>query len=362
MGPSVSPWSGEGASAPPTRNSSYRWRVFMKGLMTTTSTKNFSTSRAGLLTGAAALAAAGTAVWVQRRARRAEREHPPAGHRIEIDGVALHYVERGTGPPVVLLHGNTVSSADFEASGMLDRLALHHRVIAFDRPGFGHSDRPRDRLWTPASQGELLHAALAHLKVDQATIVGHSMGTLVALAMALDQPARVGALVLLGGYYYPTVRADALLVAPVAVPVLGDVLRYTVSAVFARASIKHMVKAMFAPNDVPPNFFPAISREMMLRPLQLRANAEDAAFMVPAAANIASRLNELRMPVTIFAGADDGVVDPQAHSGRLHRDVPHSRLVVVPGCGHMVHYAVPDVIVAALPQLPTQVFEAEATI
>ena len=245
---------------------------------------------------------------------------------------------------------------------MLDRLALHHRVIAFDRPGFGHSERPRDRFWTPAAQGELLHAALAHLKVDRPAIVGHSLGTLVALAMALDQPARVGALVLLGGYYYPTVRVDALLAAPVAVPVLGDVLRYTVSALFARASMKHMVKAMFAPNDIPPNFFPVISREMMLRPLQLRANAEDAAFMVPAAANIAERLDELRMPVTIIAGADDGIVDAEAHSGRLHRDVPHSRLVVVPGCGHMVHYEVPDVIVAALPQLRTQGLEAEATI
>ena len=263
---------------------------------------------------------------------------------------------------VVLIHGNTVSSADFEASGLLDRLALNHRVIVFDRPGFGHSDRPRDRLWTPAAQGELLHAALARLNVDRPAIVGHSMGALVALAMALQQPAQVGALVLLGGYYYPTVRADALLTAPVAVPVLGDVMRYTVSALFARVSIKHMVKAMFAPNDVPPNFFPVIAREMMLRPLQLRANAEDAAFMIPAAAKIARRLDELRMPVTILAGAADGIVDPEAHSGRLHRDVPHSRLVVVPECGHMVHYAVPDQIAAALAQVPTRVIEAEATI
>ena len=243
----------------------------------------------------------------------------------------------------------------------MDRLALDHRVIVFDRPGFGHSDRPRDRLWTPAAQGELLHAALARLNVDRPAIVGHSMGALVALAMALQQPAQVGALVLLGGYYYPTVRVDALLTAPVAVPVLGDVMRYTVSALFARVSIKHMVKAMFAPNDVPPNFFPVISREMMLRPLQLRANAEDAAFMIPAAAKIARRLDELRMPVTILAGAADGIVDPEAHSGRLHRDVPHSRLVVVPECGHMVHYAVPDQIAAALAQVPTRAIEAEPT-
>ena len=138
-------------------------------------------------------------------------------------------------------------------------------------------------------------------------------------------------------------------------------MSYTVSALFARVSLKHMVKAMFAPNDVPPNFFPVIGREMMLRPLQLRANAEDAAFMIPAAAKIARRLDELRMPVTILAGAADSIVHPEAHSGRLHRDVPHSRLVVVPECGHMVHYAVPDQIAAALAQVPTRAIEAEPT-
>ena len=147
--------------------------------------KNLTSSRAGLLTGAAALSAAATAVWVEVQARRAEREHPPTGRFVDIDGVHLHYVERGAGSPVVLIHGNTVSLADFEASGLIARLARMHRVIAFDRPGFGHSSRPRDRLWTPSTQAELLRAALAQLGVERPIVVGHSLGTLVALAMAL---------------------------------------------------------------------------------------------------------------------------------------------------------------------------------
>ncbi len=316
--------------------------------MNLSSLKNLATSRAGLLTGAAAASAAATAIWVEVQARRAEREHPPTGRLIEVDGVRLHYVERGEGPPVLLIHGNTVSLADFEASGLIDLLAARHRVIAIDRPGFGHSERPRDRLWTPTEQARLFHMALAQLGAERPVVVGHSMGTLVALAMALDHPAEVRSLVLLGGYYYPNLRVDALLTAPVALPVVGDVMRYTVSAMTGRAMLKSMVKGMFTPNEVPPEFFSVLSREMMLRPVQLRANAEDAAFMIPEATSSSDRYKELLMPVTIISGDKDLVVNYEDHSKRLHEELPHSELVVVPDTGHMVHYAAPERVAAAV--------------
>jgi len=317
--------------------------------MQTNTTKTLArTPRAVQIAAGAALAGAATAAWVEYQARRAQKRHPPSGRLMEIDGTHLHFVERGDGPPVVLIHGNTVSLLDFMASGLVDRLALNHRVIAFDRPGFGYSDRPRDRLWTPAAQGQLLLRALSALNVDRATLVGHSLGTCVALAMALDAPERVDKLVLLGGYYYPSARIDSILTAPVALPVLGDVMRYTVTALTARALIKPVAKGMFAPRDIPPDFFSTQSREMMIRPLQIRANAEDAAFMIPAASRLSKRYGELKMPVTIMAGALDRVVDPEDHSIRLHRELPHSRLILVPGYGHMVHYAAVDAIADAV--------------
>ena len=324
--------------------------------------KTLATSRTGLVTGAAALTAGVTAIWVEAKARRAERENPPTGKFLDVDGVRLHYVERGKGLPVVLIHGNAVSLPDFEASGLIDRLALTHRVIAFDRPGFGHSTRPRDRLWTPSAQAELLHAALAQLGVERPVVVGHSMGTMVAVAMALDYPADVRGLVLLGGYYYPSLRIDAMLTAPVALPVLGDVMRYTVTAVSGRLAIGGLAKGMFAPRDVPADFFPVLSREMMLRPVQIRANAEDAAFMIPQAKASSERHKELRMPVTIIAGADDLVVDVEAHSKRLHHDVPQSELILVPHTGHMVHYAAPQEIVAAVARQSLNVFTLPETV
>ncbi len=117
--------------------------------------------RVALVATAAALAA--TALWVNHRARRAEREHPPLGRFLEVDGVRLHYAERGQGQPVVLLHGNGSMIEDLAISGLIDLLAERYRVIAFDRPGYGYSSRPRDRIWTPDAQADLLLEACRQL-------------------------------------------------------------------------------------------------------------------------------------------------------------------------------------------------------
>src|SRR4029078_10985425 len=104
-----------------------------------------------LLAGAAVLAA--TALWNRAQARLAERDHPPTGRFLEIDGIRMHYLERGSGPPVVLLHGNVVTAEDYFLRGVFSQLVdLVHRVVAIDRPGFGYSDRPQGMLWTPAVQ------------------------------------------------------------------------------------------------------------------------------------------------------------------------------------------------------------------
>src|SRR4051812_40267633 len=103
------------------------------------------------LIGGALLGAGLAAAWlaVRQKTAAAERSHPPEGKFIEVDGVRLHYLERGSGPALVLLHGNGVMAQDFQLSGLIDKLAQTHYVIAFDRPGFGYSDRPSSTDWTP---------------------------------------------------------------------------------------------------------------------------------------------------------------------------------------------------------------------
>lgn len=92
----------------------------------------------GGIAGFAALAGANALI-----ARQTERRHAAKGSFLAVDGVRLHHSDRGKGTPVVLIHGNAVSADDWSTSGVADVLLRTHRVIVFDRPGFGHSKRPR---------------------------------------------------------------------------------------------------------------------------------------------------------------------------------------------------------------------------
>lgn len=299
--------------------------------------------------GAAGVAvAAGAAAYNAVRARHAEEANPPLGGFVEVEGVRLHYVERGSGPPVVLLHGNGTMIEDWIASGVLDSLARDRRVIAFDRPGFGHSERPRRIVWTPAAQARLIAAALQALGIGPATVVGHSMGTMIAAELALGHPGSARSLVLIGGYYYPSVRPDAVVAAPPAIPLIGDAIRYTVSP-FIGAAMRPSVEAqIFAPAPVPAKWKSGFPAEMALRPSHIRAASAEAALIVPAAASLATRLPGLTLPLTLIAGAGDKVVSTADQSGRLAKALPHSELLIVEGAGHMVHHTADERVSEAI--------------
>ena len=283
------------------------------------------------------------------RARKAEREHPPTGRFVTVNGVRLHYFERGEGAPVILLHGNVVTAEDFRTSGVLDLLARRHRVIAFDRPGFGYSDRPHGSAWSAHAQAELLSDALDVLEINRPVVLGHSWGAAAALAMALNHPDHVRGLVLLSGYYYPTLRADVLLSSPPAIPILGDLLHYSISPLLGKLLQPRLFKGMFAPLPVPASFTLGSAPNMSVRPGQIRAASQDGVAMISSAISMRYRYQELTMPVVIMAGAKDGVVNvKQPH--RLHAQIPHSNLLMVPGVGHMLHYAVPEKVAEAIEQ------------
>src|SRR6476661_7799654 len=184
-----------------------------------------------LLGSAAALGAA--ALYTAKMTRHAERKYPPIGRFLDVDGVRLHYIEQGEGEPLVLIHGNGTLIQDFTINGLVDRLSERYRVIVIERPGYGYSSRPR-HLWTPRAHATLLEHALAQLGVEQAIVLGHSWGTMVAVSLALQAPTLVRSLVLLSGYYFPTARMDVVLSSPNAIPGIGDALRHTISPPLAR--------------------------------------------------------------------------------------------------------------------------------
>lgn len=290
-----------------------------------------------------------TALVVAELAKRAERKHPPQGRFITVDGVRLHYTDSGgDGAPVVLIHGNGVTSEDWRISGVLQALTRRYRVITFDRPGFGFSDRPRSTIWTAQAQADLIKKALDHLGVSQPVVVGHSFGALVAAALAVRHRRLIRGVVLISGYYFPTFRADSLLLSPPAIPVVGDVLRYTISPIIGFFFSSFMFRKLFAPRDIPDRFTREFPLGLALRPSQIRASAADGAMMVEAAAELEGSYRTISVPTAIVAGDSDEIADLRRQSFRLHTRIPGSKLRVLAGVGHMVHYYAPNAIMKAI--------------
>jgi pimeloyl-ACP methyl ester carboxylesterase len=160
------------------------------------------------------------------------------------------------------------------------------------------------------------NAARSQIGVSRAIVLGHSWGTLVAVALALQYPRSVQSLILASGYYYPTVRADTLIFSAPSIPVLGDFMKYTLSSILSRLMWPLLLRKLFGPNPVPPKFegFP---KEMAVRPSQIRAGAAEAALMIRSVHNFGGAYAKLQMPVAIIAGSDDRLIEPEQSSQKL---------------------------------------------
>jgi pimeloyl-ACP methyl ester carboxylesterase len=300
-----------------------------------------------LTTATFALAAMAVAI----RTKQVEEQNPPSGKFVEVDGLRLHYLEAGSGEPIVFLHGNGSLIQDFVTSDLVRLVAQTHRVIVFDRPGYGHSQRPRNRVWTPAAQADLLARAAAKLGVGKVRVLGHSWGTLVAVEWALRHPESVVGLTLMSGYYFPTLRLDFVLASGPALPVAGDLLRYTITPVVARLLWPVLLRKLFGPAKTSERFN-SIPRALFLAPHALRASAEEAALMIPSVAALVARYADLKLPVLIVTGDADRMVNPRHQSYRLDQLLPNSTLMVLPGAGHMIHHTEARKIAEAIVKRP----------
>ena len=114
-------------------------------------------------------------------------------HNVEIDGLPIRYLTAGEGPPMVLLHGAGDNALDWQ--WVMPTLAATHQVYAPDLPGSPDSARPAAD-YSPAFFERFVAAFVDALDIGRATFVGNSLGGLLALRLALSEPARVDALVL----------------------------------------------------------------------------------------------------------------------------------------------------------------------
>jgi len=284
------------------------------------------------------------------RTALAEETHPPLGGLLNIDGTKVHFTDQGNGPVLVLIHGAGGNLRDFTFE-LADKMAKTNRVIAFDRPGHGYTDRLHAKGESPLEQAEILAKALARLGVEQATICGYSLGGAVALAWALMAPQTVQGLLLISAVSHPWPGGVGLLYATAAHLVTAPLVIPGISAFAPDRLVKSTLESVFRPLDPPKGYLDYIGAGLSLRPHSVLANARQVYHLKANVQAMARRYAQLTMPIEILHGEEDRSVYASIHAEQLVHEAKNARYTALPGIGHSPHHHSHDEILTALARL-----------
>jgi pimeloyl-ACP methyl ester carboxylesterase len=268
-------------------------------------------------------------------------------HDIEVDGLPICYLTAGTGPPLVLLHGAGDNALDWK--WVLPALARTHRVYAPDLPGSPDSARPAAD-YSPAFFERFVANLLDALGIEGAVVAGNSLGGLVALRLALSEPARVKALVLVDSAGLG--RAVNPAFTSVNVPGLGEAampLWRTPIGAHQRAWGRTALLFAYSPGSVPREWL-AEQRRLALSPGYLEAHLTALRAQVGFRGQrevLVDRLSLLKMPTLVVWGERDRVF-PESQAREAAARLQEGSLVLIPDCGHMPHVECPDHFMVAL--------------
>ncbi len=289
----------------------------------------------------------------RRHEDRANAAYPPRGQLLEIDGVQVHAVVMGEGPDVVLIHGSSGNARDMTFD-LAPRLAETYRVIAFDRPGLGFTDRLHEAGATISEQATLLSRAAADLGAKRPIVVGHSYGGSVALAWAVNHPDRISGLVPLAAASNPWNTPLDILYRVTSNPVGSTILVPMLTAFVPDGYVETAVGRAFWPQAVPEGYADHFGPALTLRRKSLRANAKQRANLLEEIEALHTRYDAISVPTEILHGDADDTVALVLHSANLANQVPGANLTVLPGVGHMLHHAEPGEVVAAIDRAATR--------
>ncbi len=270
---------------------------------------------------------------------------PPLGRIVTVNGGKVHYLTQGQGPDLILIHGASGNLRDLLP--LIALLSPHYRVTAFDRPGLGWSDPISEGTSLKAQALQLAEAA-DQLGLRDPILLGQSYGGAVALAWALYAPAKPRALALISspslpwpGKLDPWYRlTDTWFGANIAIPL--------VAAFVPDAYIDSTITGIFAPDPVPGGYMATIGAGLSLRRASLLTNTAQVNGLRAQIVAQSALYPTLTLPVELIHGAADTIVPLTIHSQPLSLILPHARLTVVQGAGHMPHHSHPDAILAAI--------------
>ncbi len=258
------------------------------------------------------------------------------GDYLDLDDLRLHYVASGAGDPVVLLHGWPTSS--FVWRKVMPALAEGNRVIAFDLPGYGLSDKPLDASYSFRFFDRVMDGALDALGIETTGLAVHALGGPLGLYWACQHPERLSRLAILNTMIYPDFHwAVMLFGAACRLPGLRSMitsprgLKYTMRMGVADRSrlSDEVVSAVLAP---------FASRDARRALIKTAVNLSPKGFQ-----ELASKLPSLEVPVRVVYGERDRILPDVARTmRRVQRDLPQAKVTALADCGHLLQEERPE--------------------
>jgi pimeloyl-ACP methyl ester carboxylesterase len=288
------------------------------------------------------LIVAGLVVFTAVTARRIQLALPPRGRFLDVGGARIHYLDGGSGPTIVLVHGLGGQMGNFTHS-LFERLTGEFRVILIDRPGAGYSARARGASARLSVQAETVAHFIRSLGLDRPLLVGHSLGGAVALAVALDHPECIRGLALVA----PLTHVPKSVAAPfkpllIKSKLLRWLVAWTVATPLSIRRGKAALEAIFSPESVPQDFPNKAGGLLSLRPRSFYNTSTDLMAVNKDLYTMVERYASLKVPVSILYGTSDAILDHQLHGVAMRSKVPNLHLELVEG-GHMLPITAPDV-------------------
>ncbi len=283
----------------------------------------------------------GLAAYTYAASRWLERLYPPLGEFIDVGSERLHYLLKGEGRSIVLLHGASASLRDFEA-GLFHELAKDYQVIAFDRPGYGYSTRS-SKIWpNPEIQADQIHQALEKRGIENPVIIGHSLAGSVVMAYLLKYPDTVSGAVLLAGATHPWDTGVSANVQLAGKPGLGAMFAHTLVMPFGQLVFKNAVENVFAPEEPTRNYRERTGAILALRPTAFRSSSEDVRNLSDYLEQQSTRYGDIKTPLLMITGEKDTIVPAWNHADRVQKQIPQSVQVSLQGAGHALHHSRAD--------------------
>lgn len=308
----------------------------------------------------ALLIVAGLVAFTWWSARQAEARVPPLGQFVDVGGARLHYVDRGQGPTIVMVHGLSGNLRNFHA--LIDRLAQDHRVIAVDRPDCGYSTRASGGHPDLFAQAGILAEFMRTLDLQRPLLVGHSLGGALALALALDHPGAVRGLLLIAPASGETRDPPAVFKGfDLSSPLARELIAWTLAAPVGRLQHEAMLRAVFAPEPVPVNFDLDGGGALAARPQEFVTASQDMVGLRSELPTLAARYSTLELPVDVVFGRQDPLLDYRLHGERLAATIAGARLHLLDG-GHMLPVTQADAVAALIAQASQRTLAAAAPV